>query len=118
MTRTAKEDVELEDGTVINAGEAVTVYAVAPSGDPDKVGDLCEFDPTREPAGHLAFGWGRHMCLGQHLARLELQVAWDRLFRRFPDLRLAVPSEDVPVRLMEQGGKTAQVAVDRLLVAW
>jgi cytochrome P450 len=118
ITRTAKEDVELGDGTVITAGEAVTVYAVAPSGDPEKIGDLEEFDPAREPSGHLAFGWGRHMCLGQHLARLELQVALTGLMRRFPNLRLAEPAEAVRVRLLELPGRALQAGVERLLVAW
>jgi cytochrome P450 len=121
MTRTATEDVELEDGKVIKAGEPVTVIAVAPSGDPEKIGDPHRFDPTREPSDHLAFGWGRHMCLGQHLARLEMQVALEGLMRRFPNLRLAVPVEEVPLRPIEVlgiPGRTPPLIVERLPVEW
>jgi cytochrome P450 len=44
----------------------------------------------------LGFGHGSHYCLGAHLARVELQVALTSLFARFPDLRLAVPADEVP----------------------
>src|SRR5262249_53339403 len=53
MTRTATEDYELVDGAVIKKGEAVTVYGISPSGDPDKIGDLEHFDPSRETSDHL-----------------------------------------------------------------
>jgi cytochrome P450 len=119
MTRTATADFEIEDGAVIKAGEAVTVCAVSPAGDPEKVGDPYHYDPSREPSDHLAFGWGRHMCLGQHLARLELQVALAGLMRRFPSLRLAVPAEEVPMRPFgyPMPGRPLDL-VERLLVAW
>jgi cytochrome P450 len=124
MTRTATADVELADGAVIREGEAVTVYGISPSGDPDRIGDPHHFDPSRAPSDHLAFGWGRHMCLGQHLARLELQVALEGLLRRFPNLHLAVPVEQVPLRPMEVlgpieiPGRDPLYVVERLPVAW
>jgi cytochrome P450 len=93
--RTAREDVEV-DGVLIKRGETVAIRTATPSGDPGSLPDLARFDPSREPAAHLAFGHGRHMCLGQHLARLELQVGLVALMRRFPNLHLAVPLEDVP----------------------
>ncbi|MCZ9344312.1 cytochrome P450, partial [Streptomyces sp. TRM76130] len=46
---------------------------------------------------HLAFGFGRHLCLGADLARLELRLVYTALARRLPELRLAVPLEDVQV---------------------
>ncbi|MBC9728146.1 cytochrome P450 [Streptomyces sp. TRM68367] len=55
-------------------------------------------DPTRSPAGHLAFGRGVHQCLGRRLARAEIRIALPALLRRFPALRLAVAPEDVPLR--------------------
>ena len=53
-------------------------------------------DIERPDIFQLGFGHGAHFCLGAHLARIELQVALESLFARFPDLRLAVPAADVP----------------------
>jgi cytochrome P450 len=50
----------------------------------------------RSPNPHVSFGYGAHYCLGAHLARMEMQVAFDALLRRFPRLELAVPAGDVP----------------------
>jgi cytochrome P450 len=118
LPRTATEDVEL-GGVVIKAGDSVTVHAPIPSGDPDQV-DVARFDHTREPVAHHAFGWGRHMCLGQHLARLELQVELEGLMRRFPNLRLAVPADEVPIRFYEVPGQgnPDPMMVEKLPVAW
>jgi cytochrome P450 len=94
FTRTALEDVELE-GVVIKAGVGVTVSLSAANRDPERFGDPDRLDVSRDARGHLAFGHGRHVCLGQHLARLELQVGLLGLLRRFPTLRLAVPAEEL-----------------------
>ena len=48
-----------------------------------------EFDITRTPNDHMAFGFGSHFCLGNRLARMELSVMFDRLLDRLPDLALA-----------------------------
>ncbi|MGY4772070.1 cytochrome P450 [Kribbella sp. CWNU-51] len=50
---------------------------------------------TRDAAGHLAFGFGPHQCLGQQLARIELQEVFARLYIRIPTLRLAVPFDEI-----------------------
>jgi cytochrome P450 len=47
---------------------------------------------------HLAFGYGVHQCLGQNLARVEMQIAWPRLFERVPDLRLALAEDELPFK--------------------
>jgi pentalenolactone synthase len=60
--------------------------------------DPDEFDPTRSPNIHLAFGHGVHFCVGASLARTELKVALATLFRRIPTLRLAVPAESLTPR--------------------
>jgi len=113
VPRTAREDVEV-DGVMIKAGETVAIRTAQPSGDPDKLADLDRFDPSRDALGHLAFGQGRHMCLGQHLARLELQVGLESLLRRFPTLRLAESiDEAATLRRIEDGVTNAE-----LLVAW
>ena len=44
---------------------------------------------------HVAFGKGIHVCLGAPLARVEGQIAFDALFGRYPDLRLAVPEDEI-----------------------
>jgi cytochrome P450 len=97
LARTATEDVEI-DGIVIKAGESVTVSLEAANRDPAMFPDPDRFDPTRDATGQLSFVHGRHMCLGQHLARLELRVGLEGLIQRFPDLRLAVPPDEVPIQ--------------------
>ncbi|HEV3358608.1 MAG TPA: cytochrome P450 [Pseudonocardiaceae bacterium] len=47
---------------------------------------------------HAAFGYGPHQCVGQNLARVELEIMLISLFTRFPELRLAVPAEELPFR--------------------
>uniref|UniRef100_UPI0016615645 cytochrome P450 n=1 Tax=Nonomuraea sp. SYSU D8015 TaxID=2593644 RepID=UPI0016615645 len=47
---------------------------------------------------HVAFGYGVHQCLGQNLARAELEIAFSTLFRRIPTLRVAVPVDDLPYK--------------------
>ena len=57
-----------------------------------------EVDVTRGTNRHVAFGFGVHQCLGQPLARLELQIAYPALLRRFPGLRVTVPDSEIPFR--------------------
>ncbi|WP_447003770.1 cytochrome P450 [Saccharothrix isguenensis] len=57
--------------------------------------DADRLDVTREDCRHLSSGPGRHHCFGAHLARMELRVALGALVRRFPDLRLAVPPDEL-----------------------
>ncbi|GAA1672073.1 cytochrome P450 [Fodinicola feengrottensis] len=110
--RYAIADVEL-DGELVRAGETVAISLAAANRDPDKYSDPDRLDVRRQTSGQLAFGQGIHQCLGQQLARTELRVALPALFARFPDLRLAVPAEEVPLR---QG--TDIYGVQRLPVAW
>jgi len=57
-----------------------------------------ELDPARTPNPHLAFGQGVHYCLGAPLARLEGQIAFETLLRRFSDMQVAVPVASLPWR--------------------
>jgi cytochrome P450 len=113
VERTAFEDLEL-DGTRVRAGERVWVSLAAANRDPDRFAspDVCDF--SRDAGGHLGFGHGRHVCLGQHLARLELRLALEGLLGRFPTLRLAVPPDDVPAAV----GEHFFASVRELPVAW
>jgi cytochrome P450 len=95
--RTALEDVEL-GGQTIRAGSPVILSYHTANHDPDRFTDPHTLDLRRQDGGHLAFGHGVHLCLGQQLARVELRVALPALVNRFPTLRLAVPPEEVALR--------------------
>jgi cytochrome P450 len=97
--RFAKRDLELS-GCPIRKDDVVAVSLSGADRDPAWAGpEPDRFDPTRSPAGgHLAFGHGMHRCVGAELARMELRIVLPALFRRFPDLALAVPEERLPWR--------------------
>ncbi|GAA1713306.1 cytochrome P450 [Kribbella yunnanensis] len=86
--RVAVEDTEI-GGTVIHAGEAVIGLTQAANRDPQVFDDPDTLNVERSARGHLAFGFGAHQCLGQNLARLELQIVFDALVSRVPGLALA-----------------------------
>lgn len=95
IPRVALEDVDF-DGVVIKAGDTVHVSYLTANRDELAYDRPDELDFHREdPALHMTFGYGSHHCLGAHLARMVLQVAIGTLLTRFPDLRLAVPAEEV-----------------------
>jgi cytochrome P450 len=97
IMRIAKEDAEI-DGQLIKAGQHVTVVLQAANRDPHKYERAEELDIDRDAQGHMAFGHGVHQCVGQQLARVEMRIGFAKLFEAFPDLRLAVPSEEIPMR--------------------
>ncbi|GAA2267655.1 cytochrome P450 [Kitasatospora cystarginea] len=97
LRRAALEDVEV-GGRTIKAGEGVVVVLSSANRDESVFSDPDRLDLTRAGNEHLAFGFGLHQCLGQLLARLQLQVLWSTLFTRVPTLRLAVPLTEVPFR--------------------
>ncbi|MFJ2867703.1 cytochrome P450 [Kitasatospora sp. NPDC087314] len=80
-------------GTTIPTGEFVQIALLAANRDPAVFADPDRFDITRPDATrHLAFGHGIHHCLGAQLGRLQAEVAFSELLRRFPALRLAEPA--------------------------
>ncbi|MEZ0076483.1 cytochrome P450 [Planotetraspora sp. GP83] len=95
--RVALADIDLH-GQVIHAGDGVIFPSDAGNRDEEVFTDPDRLDVHRDARGHLAFGFGVHQCLGQALARVELQVAYGTLFRRVPGLRLAVGLDQVPFK--------------------
>jgi cytochrome P450 len=96
-SRVATEDVRI-GGVTIKAGEGVVVSGLSANWDPAMFENPAELDVQRGARHHIAFGYGPHQCLGQNLARLELQIVFDTLFRRIPTLRLAAPVDDIPFK--------------------
>ena len=95
--RVAREDIEL-GGVTIPRGEMVLVMLASADRDPAHFAEPDRLDLTRDNRQHLAFGHGIHYCLGAPLARLEGQIALGTLVRRFPNLRLAVPPDELTWR--------------------
>ncbi|MFE2295074.1 cytochrome P450 [Streptomyces sp. NPDC059452] len=95
-TRIAKGDIEIA-GHLIRAGEGVLVSGTLANRDQGVHRAPDTFDILREDTHHVTFGFGIHQCLGQNLARLELEVAFRELFSRLPDLRLATPVGELPI---------------------
>ncbi|MBP2326882.1 cytochrome P450 [Kibdelosporangium banguiense] len=93
MPRYINEDVEIA-GTVIPRGTTVLCDMAAANRDGHVFDSADDMDLTRSPNPHLAFGVGTHSCIGQLLARTELQAVLDVLLRKLPTLQLAVePSQ-------------------------
>jgi cytochrome P450 len=96
-SRVAVEDTVV-NGTEVKAGEGVFTLGNAANHDPDVFEDPNRLDINRGARNHIAFGYGAHQCLGQNLARVELQVVFDTLFRRVPTLRVTAPVSELPFK--------------------
>ena len=83
------------DAVTIPAGAQVIISLAAANRDRHQYAEPGTLDIDRPSSRHLAFGYGIHFCLGAPLARMEGQLALGALFRRFPQLRLAVPDDDL-----------------------
>jgi cytochrome P450 len=97
VVRTTTTEVEIA-GTRIGAGELVFCALPTANRDPALLADPERLDVRRGAPGHLAFGHGVHHCLGAPLARMEMRIAFPALLRRFPQLALAVPYEELSFR--------------------
>ncbi|HEY4383249.1 MAG TPA: cytochrome P450 [Ktedonobacteraceae bacterium] len=93
-SRWVGEDLEF-GGKQMRRGDPVLVSLAAANHDPEEFALPDELDITRQENRHLAFGMGIHYCLGAPLARLEGKIAINTLLRRLPNLRLAVPAEEL-----------------------
>ena len=77
--------------TIMSTAKGDWLMLCYPSGNRDEaVFDAPDvFDPTRNPNRHLAFGYGAHLCLGQHLAKMEMRILWEELLPRLKSVALA-----------------------------
>ncbi|MFI5525732.1 cytochrome P450 [Streptomyces platensis] len=94
LRRHLTEDVEI-GGEILPQGTTVVCAMAAANRDETAFENAAEMDLTRSPNPHLAFGAGPHSCLGQALARTELQVTLEVLLRRLPSLELDIPATDL-----------------------
>ncbi|MEU4210729.1 cytochrome P450 [Streptomyces sp. NPDC026206] len=97
MVRVATEDIEL-GGHTIRAGDGVLLPASVINRDAAVYERPDTLDVRRSARHHVAFGYGVHQCLGQNLARAEMEIALTTLFARIPTLRLAVAPDEVPIK--------------------
>jgi cytochrome P450 len=92
--RYAIEPIEI-GGTTIPAGAQIIINLASANRDPERYEGADALDIGRSDARHLGFGHGIHFCLGAPLARMEGQIALGELIRRFPNLRLAIPADEL-----------------------
>ncbi|HYX79940.1 MAG TPA: cytochrome P450, partial [Actinomycetota bacterium] len=91
--RTATHDLELH-GTTIRQGDKIVVWFVSGNFDEEVFPEAERFDVGRDPNPHMAFGsGGPHVCLGAHLARLEVRVMFEELVPRLRELEVVGPIE-------------------------
>ncbi len=90
LARTTTREVSLHD-SVIPQDEQVLLLFASANRDERRIEDPDRFDVSRPPTEHLAFGFGKHFCLGSGLARLEARVAFEELLARVPNFRLRDP---------------------------
>jgi cytochrome P450 len=96
--RIALADIEV-GGQVIRAGEGIVLPNDIANRDPAAFPEPDRLDLRRGDARrHVAFGFGVHQCLGQPLARVQLQVVYGTLYRRVPTLALAADLADIPFK--------------------
>ncbi|WNV82594.1 cytochrome P450 [Umezawaea sp. Da 62-37] len=112
LFRAITEDIPLGDET-LRAGEFLITSLASGNRDTSVFPDADALDVKRKASAHLAFGYGAHQCLGQQLARVELQQVFGTLFTRIPTLRLATPFEDLKFK-----DDTLVYGVRSLPVAW
>ncbi|WP_187439001.1 cytochrome P450 [Streptomyces sp. sk2.1] len=111
LPRVATEDIDIA-GHTIEAGDGVVFSTMLMNRDPDVWDSPDTFDTHRRAGRHVAFGYGIHQCVGQNLARAEMDIALTTLLRRIPTIRLDVPSQQVRgVAVHVQLGGVAELPV-------
>jgi cytochrome P450 len=89
--RTATTDVDVE-GAVVPEGRKILMFLAAANRDPRRWEHPDTFDLSRDPSGHVGFGFGIHQCAGQHVARLEAEALLTALAARVERIELAGPT--------------------------
>ena len=112
LPRIALADIEV-GGVTIREGEGLMLSFLAANWDEQVFPDASTVDIDRGARHHVAFGYGIHQCIGQNLARAELQIVYRTLFTRIPGLRLAVPLEELPFKQ-----DSNIYGIDELPVTW
>ncbi|WP_324192850.1 cytochrome P450 [Nocardia transvalensis] len=113
LLRYATEDVQVGEH-VVKAGEWLVAALNSANRDEQAFPEPDELDLHRpSPRTHVAFGYGAHKCLGEQLARVELQETLIRLFQRVPNLRLAVPRQELQYK-----DNTLTYGLRRLPITW
>ncbi|MCX4776279.1 cytochrome P450 [Streptomyces sp. NBC_01264] len=112
MLRVAAEDIEI-GGVTVRADDGVIFSTSVINRDESVFTEPDTLDWHRPTRHHLAFGFGIHQCLGQNLARAEMEIALGTLFERLPGLRLAADPDRIPFK----PGDTVQGMLE-LPVAW
>jgi cytochrome P450 len=92
--RIAIDDIEIS-GETIRAGEGIIIDLAPSNWDAKAYPQPDKLDLSRDAGQQLGFGYGRHQCVGQQLARAELQIVFHTLLRRIPTLQLAIPFDEV-----------------------
>ena len=115
MWRVAKQDYTL-GGVDIPAGSMVLLKYFSSNHDDAMFEQPLEFDVTRNNAKrHIAFGFGSHVCIGQHLSRLEMTIAWEKLFANTSSMRLDCPPESLEYmpNILLRGLEELQVVLEK-----
>jgi cytochrome P450 len=95
--RVAIEDIEI-GGQTIRAGEGIIIDLAPANWDGAAYPEPDKLDLGRDVGQQLGFGYGRHQCVGQQLARAEMQIVFPTLLKRIPTMKLAIPFEEVPFK--------------------
>jgi cytochrome P450 len=109
--RFVRKDIEL-GGVRLPKGARIMPMLAAANMDPHANAQPSKLDLARKPNRHVAFGTGIHFCLGHQLARIEGRCALKALFKRWPDLQLAIDEQDIKWRQ-----RPGMKAIERLPVA-
>jgi len=112
MPRVAKADIEV-GGVSVPAGDGLLIGFASANRDESVFPNPDTLDVRRGARHHVAFGYGVHQCIGQNLARAEMEIVFRTLFARIPGLKLAVPLHELPFK-----DDSSVYGLDRLPVTW